>query len=202
MIHKLENGDKLKILPFITSDGVKWGYKHKALVTKRGRTIYDINGYLSKAYMKYRNDNIPSLKPMRLVTRYAFNVYIDGEIKIINIGQKLMDIIVNSDKNALLLKDKNHLIIVKDDINTTMGPLPNYDKSHIAEYNWICPVNDIDSKFEWISYIKSNQPRFIEYVEENSEVNRRKELMDEFGFDIIAEFISEERERKLEKILN
>lgn len=193
MIHKLENGDKLKILPFIAPDGLKLFYKYSTFVTRRGETIYDTKGYITKAHTKYNFLWAPRI-------RYAFNVYIDGEIKIINIGQKLMDIIANSDKSALQLKDNNHLIIVKDYITTIIGLIKNYDKSYIAEHNWICPVNNIDSESEWISYIKNNQPRFLEYVEENSEVSRRKELMVEFGFDIIGEFLSEERERKLENI--
>lgn len=199
MIHKLENGDNLKLLPFITHDNqVKWGYQHRCLVTKQRKYIYDVNGYLSKAYFKHRND----LKNLRLLKRYAFNVYIDGQIKVINVGKKIMDIISESDKNAFNLKSNNHLIIVKEDVNTTMGPLPNYDKSYIGESEWNCPVGDINSKSDWLNYIKNNQPRFIEYIEENSEIKKRKELIEEFGFDIISEYISEERERKLETILN
>lgn len=199
MVHKLENGDKLKLLPFITHDNqVKWGYQHRCLFTKQGKSIYDVNGYLSKAYFKHRNE----LKNLRLVTRYAFNVCIGGEIKVINVGKKIMDIISESDKNALNLESNNHLIIVKENVNTIMGPLPNYDKSYIGESEWNCPVDDINSGSDWLNYIKNNQPRFIEYIEENSEIKKRKELIEEFGFDIIAEYISEERERKLETILN
>lgn len=206
MIHRLENGDNLKLLPFITQDNqVKWGYQYRCFVTKKRKSIYDVNEYLSRAYFKHRNE----LKNLRLTTRYAFNVYIDDQIKVINVSKKLMDIITESNKNALNLKSNNHLIIIKEDVSTTMGnyysktiPLANYDKSYIGESKWNYPIDDINSKSDWLNYIKGNQPKFIEYVEENSAVKKRKELIEEFGFDIISEYMSEDREKKLQEILN
>lgn len=205
MIHRLENGDVAKLLPIITEKNeIKFGLEFQTLVlnTKVRSKIYDTNGYLKECYFKYRNKSgFNNLK--ELSTRYAFNIYINGEIKTINIGRKLMDIITNSDKNSLDIRSDNHLIIVKNEVNTPIGPLPSFRNSYISNIpNWRPPVNDINSKKEWISFIKNNQYDFIGHMNNNSVVNKRNLLKKGFGVDIISEFISEERENKLQEILN
>lgn len=114
-----------------------------------------------------------------------------------------MDIITNSDKNAIDIRSDNHLIIVKNEVNTPMGPLPSFEHSYISNiFNWRPPVNDINSEEEWVTFIKNNQYDFIGHMNNNSVVNKRNLLVNEFGVDIISEFISEERENKLQEILN
>lgn len=202
MIHRLDNGDVVKLLPIITEKNeIKFGLEFQTLVLNT-KAIYDTNGYLKKCYFKYRNE--PQFNKLKkLSTRYAFNIYINGEIKTINIGRKLMDIITNSDKNAIDIRNDNHLIIVKNEVNTPIGTLPSFEHSYISNIpNWKPPVNDINSKEEWVNFIKNNQDDFIGHMNNNSVVNKRSLLVKEFGIDIISEFISEEREKKLQEILN
>lgn len=204
-MHRLDNGDVVKLLPIITDKNeIKFGLEFQILVLNN-KFIYDTNDYLKKCYFKYRNESVfNKLKKLStLSTRYAFNIYINGEIKTINIGRKLMDIISNSDKNALDIRSDNHLVIVKNIVNTPIGTLPSFEHSYISNIsNWKPPVNDINSKEEWVTFIKNNQDDFIGHMNNNSVVNKRSLLVKEFGIDIISEFISEEREKKLQEILN
>lgn len=214
MIHRLENGDVVKLLPIITEKNeIKFGLKYHILVLNN-KFLYDTNDYLKKCRSKYGKLN--TRKPGRInedifnklrkiyPARYAFNAYINGEIKTIIIGRGLINIIANSDENALDIRSDNHLIIVKNEVTPTVGiTVPSFEHSYISNIpNWIPPVNDINSKEEWITFIKNNQYDFIGHMNNNSVVNNRSLLANEFGIDIISELINEEREKKLQEILN
>ena len=99
------------------------------------------------------------------------------------------------------VSDNQHLLIDEEMKENHFGPtLPSYDKSRIIECDWNPPVSNIDSKEEWVEWIKSNQPDLSRY--NNGLMNNRSEMIDKFGSDLYAEVIQNERSEKLEKILN
>jgi hypothetical protein len=80
--------------------------------------------------------------------------------------------------------------------------LSSFDKSEIIEKDWIKPNIDIDSQTDWFKWLKNNQPFYIEdRIEKNNVFNSIEILKKEGLNDYIAEIISEDRDKKLEKIL-
>jgi hypothetical protein len=75
---------------------------------------------------------------------------------------------------------------------------PSFDKSYVSEKSWTPPVSDINSEVEWLSYIKSNQPDFDNHLEKSSIFNHKQLLINHLGKDMLAEIISDDRQKKLE----
>jgi hypothetical protein len=81
--------------------------------------------------------------------------------------------------------------------------LPNYDKSCIVIKEWDKPKIDVDSGIEWYNWLKNNQPFYMEdYFEKYSISNNIGIIKDSGLTEIIAEIITDNRENKLNKILN
>lgn len=192
MIYKIQDGDILKILPIINKDGsASWG-RHYTTVYNNEKFIYDNSGkdYLNRIACKVAFDS------SRVVhNRFAFNCYINKEIKIVSLSRSIIDIIKNSE--PLCISDNKHLFI-----KIKLNKFPNYYKeSYIDNYNWEIPVLDPDSKEEWTNWIKSNQPDFEGFLEENNVFNNINELKILFGSDLLSEIISEDRDKKIVKII-
>jgi hypothetical protein len=80
--------------------------------------------------------------------------------------------------------------------------LPNYDKSCIVIKEWDKKI-DVDSGIEWYNWLKNNQPFYMEdYFEKYSISNNIGIIKDSGLTEIIAEIITDNRENKLNKILN
>jgi len=194
MIHRLENGDVCKILPFIIDGIPKWGLSYNSIITNNKTTVIDDGDLLRKVYIRWREKNRKN--KMNFSTRYAFNIYINGEIKILSIGRSLMDIIMLNRPNIFDLDTNTHLKISKEFASSHIGPLPVYDKSIPVEVeNWS------DGR-DWLKYIGENQPDFIEYIRSKNPIKMRNHLTEEFGYDYLSDIIAEERQRKLETIIN
>jgi hypothetical protein len=73
--------------------------------------------------------------------------------------------------------------------------------SYVSEKIWTPPVVDINSKEEWCSYIKSNQPEFDIHIQMSNIFNKKQLLVSLLGTDMLSELISEDREKKLDKLL-
>jgi hypothetical protein len=155
-VHKLENGDVIKILPILSHDNkVSWSVETQLTVIQSGNnnvTIYDNS---DKNYLKRISNTqrfkLSVTKPIPVTTRHYFNIYIDGEVRIMNVTKTLFEkIVLNA--NLLQLKDNYHLHIIKEDVR---GGYFDFSKSFVEQVDWTPPVNDIESKEEWVSFIKS-----------------------------------------------
>jgi hypothetical protein len=166
-IHKLEDGDIIKILPFIDKDDkITWCKSYSCAVIDK-QSIYDNSDkqYLRRiSHTLYRNDGDKKL-PVQI--RYAYNIYIGGEIKIMNVSRTIQDII-SSNPEVLDIRSNHQLFVVKDEVSAGGQFFPDWKKSYVSEKSWTPPISDINSKDEWYSYIKTNQPDFDNHIESNN----------------------------------
>jgi hypothetical protein len=127
------------------------------------------------------------------------NIYIDGEIRILNVTKTLFEMITNN-KDLLDIRGNHQLFVVKDEVRASGQVFPDWKKSYVSEKSWTSPVVDINSKEEWYSYIKSNQPDFDNHIEKNNIFNQKKLLVNLLGTDMLADLISDDRQTKLDKL--
>jgi hypothetical protein len=199
-IHKLEDGDIIKILPFIDKDDKITWYKSYSCAVIDKQSIYDSSDkqYLRRiSHTLYRNDGDKKL-PVQI--RYAYNIYVGGEIKIMNVGKTIQDIITTSPTQVLDIRSNHQLFVVKDEVTAGGQLFPDWKKSYVSEKSWTPPVNDIDSKDEWYSYIKTNQPDFDNHIESNNIFVHKEKLVKYLGTDMLGDLISDDRQKKLDKL--
>jgi hypothetical protein len=204
-IHKLEDGDIIKILPMIDkNDNISWIKKYDCVGLNTKTFISDTKGYLRRISQKLRKSN----SSLPISTRYAMNIYIDSEIRILNVGKKLFEMIIDNPK--LWDIRGNHQIFVSiDEVSVGGGQVfhqlksvyPSFDKSYVSEKSWTPPVNDINSQDEWFSYIKSNQPDFDNHLEKSNIFNHKQLLINHLGKDMLGELIADDRQKKLVDLL-
>lgn len=200
-IHKLEDGDIIKILPmFDENNKISWMKKYDCVGLNTKTFISDDSekGYLKRISHQLRQSNSSINLPVS--TKYAMNIYIDGEIRILNVGKTLFQIIIDNPK-LWDIRGNHLLFITKSEINAGGGHVfPSYDKSYVSEENWTPPVNDINSQDEWVSYIKSNGPDFDSHIEKSNIFNHKQLLIDYLGKDMLSELISDDRQKKLKEL--
>ena len=199
-IHKLEDGDIIKILPMIDKNNkISWIKPYDATFVDM-KTIYDDSdkSYLRRISHKLRESN--SNTKLQVTTRYGMNIYIDGEIRFLNVTKTLFEIITNNPK-LWDIKGNHQIFVVKDEVRASGQVFPDWKKSYVSEKNWTSPVIDINSKDEWYSYIKSNQPDFDTQIEKNSIFNHKQLLIEYLGKDMLGELISDDRQKKLVTLL-
>ncbi len=200
-IHRLEDGDIIKILPMIDkNDKISWIKQYECVGLNSKTFICDDsnNGYLKRISHKLRQSNSSINLPV--TTKYAMNIYIDGEIRILNVGKTLFQMIIDNPK-LWDIRGNHQIFIVKTEVSAGGQLFPSYVNSYVSEKSWAPPVSDINSQDEWISYIKENQPDFDNHLQNNS-VFAHKQLFTKYlGKDMLAELISDDREKKLDMIL-
>lgn len=197
-IHKLEDGDIIKILPMIDKNNkISWIKQYDCVGLNTKTFISDTKGYLKRISLNLRKSNSSINLPITI--RYAMNIYIDGEIRILNVGRKLFQIITDNPK-LWDIKGNHHIFVVKKDISAGGGGqfFPSFDGSYVYEKSWKPPVSDINSEEEWSSYIKSNQPDFDNHIEKSNIFNHKQLLINHLGKDMLGELISDDRQKKLE----
>ena len=197
-IHKLEDGDIIKILPMINkNDEISWIKKYDCVGLSTNTFISDDSekGYLKRISHKLRQSN-SSIK-LPITTRYGMNIYIDGEVRILNVGKTLFEMIVDNPK-LLDIRGNHQIFVVKKEVSAGGQVFPDWKSSYVSEKSWTPPVNDINSKDEWYSYIKSNQPDFNNHLEKSNIFNHKKLLTDYLGKDMLGELIADDRQKKLE----
>jgi hypothetical protein len=199
-IHKLEDGDIIKILPMIDkNDKISWIKKYDCVGLNTNTFITDNSDkfYLKRISFKLRESSIK----LPVSTKYGMNIYIDGEIRILNVGKTLFEMITNN-QNLWDIRGNHQLFVVKKDISVGGGKFfPSFEKSYVSEKNWTPPVSNVNSKEEWYSYIKSNQPDFDNHIKKNNIFNHKQLLINYLGKDMLGELISDDRDKKLGKIL-
>ena len=209
-VHKLENGDVIKILPILSHyNKVSWSVETQLTVIQSGNnnvTIYDNS---DKNYLRRISNTqrfkLSVTKPIPVTTRHYFNIYIDGEVRIMNVTKTLFEkIVLNA--NLLQLKDNYHLHIIKEDVR---GGYFDFSKSFVEQVDWTPPVNDIESKEEWVSFIKSQtfddgatKSKYDTYIENNNIFNKKQELIDHIGTDLLSDIIVDDREKKLNMLID
>jgi hypothetical protein len=202
-IHKLEDGDIIKILPMIdNNDKISWIKKYDCVGLGTGIVINDTSekGYLRRISQKIKESNSSIRLPLPFTIRYSMNIYIGGEIRILNVSRTLFEIIKN-DRNLLDIGGNHQLFVVKKEVNIGAGQIfPDWKGSYVSEKSWTPPVNDINSQDEWFSYIKSNQPDFDKHLEKSNIFNHKQALIDYLGKDMLSELISDDRQNKLNEI--
>ena len=198
-IHKLEDGDLIKILPMIDkNNNISWIKQYDCVGLNTKTFISDTKGYLRRISHNLRKSNSSINLPIS--TKYAMNIYIDGEIRILNVGRKLFQIITDNPK-LWDIKGNHRIFVVKKDISAGGGQVfPSFDGSYVSEKSWTPPV-DINSEEEWLSYIKSNQPDFDTHLEKSNIFVHKQLLINHLGKDMLGEIISDDRQKKLDEIL-
>ena len=198
-IHKLEDGDIIKILPFIDKDDkITWCKSYSCAVIDK-QSIYDNSDkqYLRRiSHTLYRNDGDKKL-PVQI--RYAYNIYILGEIKIMNVSRTIQDIITTNPQ-VLDIRSNHQLFVVKDEVPAGGQFFPDWKKSYVSEKSWTPPISDINSKEEWYSFIKTNQPDFDNHIESNNIFVHKEKLVKYLGKDMLGDLISDDRQKKLDKL--
>lgn len=199
MIHKIEDGDLLKFVPRIDADGKpKWITEIDCVSASvvKGSSVYPILVYdlegkwarrLTLEHSKRGGKSHYSKK------YFANTLNKNGEIKVISFGRTLMEII-SKNPDLMDIRSNWHLNIKMEVRNS----YPVFDKSHPIESDWVCPV-DLNSQEDWLSFLKTNQPDFETYSKERDISNKRIEMNQIFG-DLMAEIISEDRNKKLDKL--
>ncbi len=195
-IHKLEDGDIIKLIPGIVDGKIEWAKKVDILSYKNHNgwnAVFDPESkWASIISNQFFNSDYP--KATR-VTRYYLNTLTTkGEIKVIHVGRALMNIIMGN-KQLLDLRSNWQLNISMQLRNS----YPIFDKSHPIECDWNCPV-DINSGDEWMEFITNNQPDLETYFKQNDIWSKRDQLSNYFGSDIIGQIISEKRGEKLNEL--
>jgi hypothetical protein len=194
-IHKLEDGDIIKILPMIDKNNkISWIKQYDCVGLNTKTFISDTKGYLRRISLMQSKSSIN----LPITTRYAMNIYIDGEIRVLNVGRKLFQIITDNPK-LWNIKGNHQIFISMKEVSVGGGQVfPSFDKSYVSEKSWTPPVSDINSEVEWLSYIKSNQPDFDNHLEKSNIFNHKQLLINHLGKDMLGELISDDRQKKLE----
>jgi hypothetical protein len=108
---------------------------------------------------------------------------------------------ITNNPKLLDIRGNHQLFIVEKKVSAGGGQVfASFDNSYVSEKSWTPPVNDINSKEEWYSYIKSNQPDFDNHVEKRNIFNQKQLLVNLLGADMLAELISDDRQKKLDKL--
>ena len=194
-IHKLEDGDIIKILPMIDkNNNISWIKQYDCVGLNTKTFISDTKGYLRRISLMQSKSSIN----LPITTRYAMNIYIDGEIRVLNVGRKLFQIITDNPK-LWNIKGNHQIFISMKEVSAGGGQVfPSFDKSYVSEKSWTPPVSDINSEVEWLSYIKSNQPDFDNHLEKSNIFNHKQLLINHLGKDMLGELIADDRQKKLE----
>ena len=198
-MYKLEDGDIVKILPILKKDGSFIPILEIIGYNIGNKMVYDNSNYLKRALQKkYLDENLTNYNP-NSVKRYFLCIYHNNEIKYTSVGKKIMEKLMKDYK----FDPRNNLqLSVKIEMINNTRPLPSFDKSEIIEKGWIKPNINIDSQTDWFDWLKNNQPFYIEdRIEKNNVFNNIEVLKKEGLSDYITEIISEDRDKKLEKIL-
>jgi hypothetical protein len=116
-----------------------------------------------------------------------------------NVSRTIQDII-SSNPEVLDIRSNHQLFVVKDEVSAGGQFFPDWKKSYVSEKSWTPPISDINSKDEWYSYIKTNQPDFDNHIESNNIFVHKQKLVKYLGSDMLGDLISDDRQKKLDKL--
>ena len=196
-IHKPQHGDIIKILPRINKNGkIEWARPFDCVGLNHEQKSQMICDNSDKRYLKRISHQLfYTTKRLPVTTKYSFNILLNGEISILNVGKTLMQIITDN-RDLLNLKSNKHLVIQLKDISG----YTSFDKSYVCDSEWTIPVSDINSGKEWMMWIKNNQPDYDSWIESNNVFAKRAILESFLGRDVLSELIIDDRDKKLKQL--
>ena len=201
-ILKLEDGMELKIVPIIRKDGSNTFtipvtclyYEEHKNSSNFSKVVYDEwtsqGNYINKLYQHARVNNYK----INYSSKYIILTWHEGELKMILIGKSILTIIINEFQNTYNFTENRHLKIVQELVNSSIGPLPDYKKSHFIDKDWIKPT---EGKDEWVKILKNND--IDDFLKENGVLVNLNSLNKEFN-NFFSDLISEGRNKKLEEL--
>ncbi len=197
-ILKLEDGMELKIVPIIRKDGSNTFtipvtclyYEEHKNSSNFKKVVYDEGNYINKLYQHARINNY---KINQSVKNIIFTWH-EGELKMMLIGKSILTIIINEFQNTYNFTENRHLKIVQELVNSPIGTLPDYKKSHFIDKDWIKPTEE---KGEWVKILKNND--IDDFLKENGVLANLNSLNKEFN-NFFSDLISEGRNKKLEEL--
>lgn len=197
-ILKLEDGMELKIVPIIRKDGSHTFtipvtclyYEEHKNSSNFKKVVYDEGNYINKLYQHARINNY---KINQSIKNIIFTWH-EGELKMMLIGKSILTIIINEFQNTYNFTENRHLKIVQELVNSPIGTLPDYKKSHFIDKDWIKPTEEKD---EWVKILKNND--IDDFLKENGVLANLNSLNKEFN-NFFSDLISEGRNKKLEEL--
>jgi hypothetical protein len=202
-MYKLKDGDIIKILPIVKKDGSFSPVEELRGFYIGGKVIYDTPQNHLKTALKTKAHQEGSYQSAAdsQNTKIALCIYHEGQIKFTAVGKTLRDKLINSYKFDP--RNNYQLKVNIEMISSHVGPLPSFDNCEVIQHQWDKPNIDIDSQKDWLDWLKTNQPFFIEdYVESRSVFNNIDTLKQEGLTDYIYQIIADSREKKINEIMN
>ena len=197
-ILKLEDGMELKIVPIIRKDGGNTFtisvsclyYEVHKNSSNFKKVIYDEGNYVNRLY---NHSIINNYKINQSVKNIIFTWH-EGELKMMFVGKSILTVIINEFQNTYNFTENRHLKIVQELVNSPIGSLPDYKRSHFIDKDWIKPAEEKD---EWVKILKNND--IDDFLKENGVLANLNSLNKEFN-NFFSDLISEGRNKKLEEL--
>lgn len=197
-ILKLEDGMELKIVPIIRKDGSNTFtipvtclyYEEHKNSSNFKKVIYDEGNYIIRLYNHSKINNYK----INYSSKNVILTWHEGELKMMFVGKSILTIIINEFQNTYNFTENRHLKIVQELVNSPIGPLPDYKKSHFIDKDWIKPT---EGKDEWVKILKNND--IDDFLKENGVLANLSSLNKEFN-NFFSDLISEGRNKKLEEL--
>ena len=179
-ILKLEDGMELKIVPIIRKDGSHTFtipvnclyYEEHKNSSNFKKVIYDEGNYIIKLYNHSRINNYK----INYSSKNIIFTWHEGELKMMLINKSILTVIINEFQNTYNFTENRHLKIVQDLVNSPIGTLPDYKKSHFIDKDWIKPTEE---KGEWVKILKNND--IDDFLKENGVLANLSSLNKEFN---------------------
>lgn len=197
-ILKLEDGMELKIVPIIRKDGSHsitipvscLYYEEQKNSSNFKKVIYDEGNYIIRLYNHSKINNYK----INYSSKNVILTWHEGELKMMFVSKSILTIIINEFQNTYNFTENRHLKIVQELVNSPIGPLPDYKKSHFIDKDWIKPT---EGKDEWVKILKDNDIDY--FLKENGVLANLSSLNKEFN-NFFSDLISEGRNKKLEEL--
>jgi hypothetical protein len=197
-ILKLEDGMELKIVPIIRKDGSHsitipiscLYYEEHKNSSNFKKVVYDEGNYIIRLYNHSKINNYK----INYSSKNVILTWHEGELKMMFVSKSILTIIINEFQNTYNFTENRHLKIVQELVNSPIGPLPDYKKSHFIDKDWIKPT---EGKDEWVKILKNND--IDDFLKENGVLANLSSLNKEFN-NFFSDLISEGRNKKLEEL--
>lgn len=189
----LSNGSRLKFVQIPKKDGTFTNCIPVTWCHIKSKIYYDHTGLLNKICRKQRELGMTS---KMIGSKYWYCVLDKGEIKMIQVGRKISEILKNYDFS---FNSNDHLLVDIKKVSSHIGPLDSYDDSIIKSIDNLSPK--FNSEDEYYKFIIENQPFYLEdFLSKNSVVNNL-DVIKKFFTQSYKLVIQEERENKLNELL-
>ncbi len=193
--YRPEENDVIKIIPIIKHDGsVVPFYDTVGVFIKNTYVFDDLNKrHLIRIWNKYKANG---KKDVQLMKRAYFQVLVNDDVKFMPSPNSLTDVILSSGVDFRRIDDIS-FHIRKDMRSAGHMKLPSYENTKVVKAKWDEVGTDM---YEWI---KSKQPFYIEEHFAKNNIFKHMDLIKEaFGEELIREVIADDRDRKINDIID